>query len=77
MTLIDLFQELETPLSLSLQNQVTSYAKRNLVKVNVYIRDPYVSKFVTEEKITRISFAGTVGGILGLFMGQWPKEFPV
>ena len=68
-----LFQELETPLSLSLQNQVTSYAKRNLVKVNVYIRDPYVSKYVTEEKITRISFAGTVGGILGLFLGQWQK----
>jgi len=57
-------------LSASLRDQVTSYATRNLVKVNVYIRDPYVSKYVTEEKITRISFAGTVGGILGLFMGQ-------
>jgi hypothetical protein len=37
--------------------------------VNVFIREPYCKKYVTEEKITEISFAGTVGGLLGLFMG--------
>jgi hypothetical protein len=35
----------------------------------VYIKDPYVAKYVTEEKITIISFVGRVGGILGLFLG--------
>jgi hypothetical protein len=37
--------------------------------VTIYIKDPYVSKYVTEEKITEIAFVGTVGGVLGLFMG--------
>jgi hypothetical protein len=40
-----------------------------LIKANIYIKDPYVSKYVTEEKITEISFVGGVGGILGLFLG--------
>ena len=37
--------------------------------MTIYIKDPYVSKYVTEEKITEIAFVGTVGGVLGLFMG--------
>ena len=45
------------------------YARKNLIKANIYIKDPYVSKYVTEEKITEISFVGGVGGILGLFLG--------
>ena len=45
------------------------YARDNLAKVSIYIKDPYVSKYITEEKITEIAFVGTVGGILGLFMG--------
>ena len=53
--------------------QIFDYARKNLAKIEIFIKDPYVSMFVTEEKITRISFAGTVGGILGLFMGQWQK----
>jgi len=46
-----------------------NYAKKNLAKVNIYIKDPYVAKYLTEEKITEIAFVGTVGGILGLFLG--------
>ena len=38
--------------------------------MNVYIKEPYASKFITEEKITEISFVGMVGGILGLFLGS-------
>jgi hypothetical protein len=40
-----------------------------LAKVNIYIKEPYVAKYITEEKITEIAFVGTVGGILGLFLG--------
>ena len=45
------------------------YARENLILLNVYIKDPYVRKFLTEEKITEINFVGTVGGIFGLFLG--------
>ena len=53
----------------SLRKEVFQYARKNLIKANVYIKDPYVAKYVTEEKITEISFVGGVGGILGLFLG--------
>ncbi len=46
-----------------------SYASENMAIINVYVRDPYVRRYVTEEKITEISFVGTVGGLLGLFVG--------
>ena len=64
-------------MSSDLQREIFIYARKNLAKVNVYIRDPYVSKYVTEEKMTRISFAGTVGGILGLFMGLYLSRLVV
>ena len=48
---------------------IFSYAKKNLIKMNIYIKDPYVAKYVTGEKITEIYFVGEVGGILGLFLG--------
>ena len=37
--------------------------------MNVFVRDPYVKRYLTEEKITEINFVGTVGGLLGLFLG--------
>ena len=52
-----------------MQKEVFAYARQNLAKVTIYIKDPYVSKYVTEEKITEIAFVGTVGGVLGLFLG--------
>ena len=33
------------------------------------IKDPYVKKFIKDEKITRISFLANAGGLLGLCMG--------
>jgi hypothetical protein len=35
----------------------------------MYIKDPYVSLYVTEEKFTEMSFVGSIGGVLGLFLG--------
>jgi hypothetical protein len=35
----------------------------------MYIKDPYVTRFVTQEKMTEMTFVGGVGGILGLFLG--------
>ena len=45
------------------------YARRNLLLLDVYLRDPYVKLYVRREKITVISFVGTIGGLLGLFLG--------
>lgn len=40
-----------------------------MARVNIFIRDSYVQRFLTEEKITEISFVGNIGGLLGLFVG--------
>ena len=37
--------------------------------LDIYLRDPYVSLHVRQEKIAAISFVGNVGGLLGLFLG--------
>ncbi len=38
-------------------------------QVTIFIRDPYAAHYLRDEKITEISFVGTVGGLLGLFLG--------
>ena len=53
----------------AIHDEVAKYVRGNMAKINVYIRDPYVKRFITEEKITEISFVGTVGGLLGIFLG--------
>ena len=45
------------------------YSRANLIKLQMYIKDPYVSRYLTQEKITEMSFVGGIGGILGLFLG--------
>ena len=64
-----LFQLDSLNLNQKVQDEVFLYARDNLAKVSIYIKDPYVSKYITEEKITEIAFVGTVGGVLGLFLG--------
>jgi hypothetical protein len=34
--------------------------RKNLIKLNVFIKEPYASMFSTEEKITQIAFVGMV-----------------
>ncbi len=53
----------------NLQKEIFIYARNNIAKVTVFLRDPYVKKYAREEKITQITFVGTVGGLLGLFLG--------
>lgn len=56
--------------SVELQKKIFKYTRKNIAKISLYIKDPYVSKYVTEEKITEFAMVGTLGGILGLFMGS-------
>lgn len=53
----------------NLSDQVYQYAKDNLVLFNTFIKDPYVKKFLRDEKITWISYIANAGGLLGLCMG--------
>ena len=48
---------------------VVAYTKENIAKVNIFLKEPYVKKYNREEKITRNTFIGTTGGLLGLFLG--------
>ena len=46
------------------------YASKNLAILNLFIRDPYYTKYLKSEQITSISFIGNAGGLLGLCMGM-------
>ena len=62
-----LFQEQN--FSYEFQKLVSTYAKENIAKVSIFLRDPYVQRTIREVKISEITFVGTVGGLLGLFLG--------
>ena len=48
---------------------VVDYAKENIAKVNIFLKEPFVNRYKREEKITWNTFIGTTGGLLGLFLG--------
>ena len=54
---------------MALQEEVFRYAKRNMALVNVYIKDPVVTRIKRDQKITVIGFVANTGGLLGLCMG--------
>ena len=47
---------------------VVDYAKENIAKVNIFLKEPFVNRYKREEKITWNTFIGTTGGLLGLFL---------
>ena len=52
-----------------LEDMLYIYAKNNLVMVNVYIKDPVVTRIWRDEKTPIIHFVAYTGGLLGLCMG--------
>lgn len=52
-----------------MEEQIVIYSRGNIAKVDIFLKDPYVKRFIREEKISEITFVGTVGGLLGLFLG--------
>ncbi len=46
-----------------------NYAKANIAKVNIFIRDSYYAKMKTDEQMTFVSFIGNAGGLMGLCLG--------
>ncbi len=52
-----------------MEEEIFRYAKQNLAVVNVYIKDPVVTRILRDQKIPVISFVANTGGLLGLCMG--------
>ena len=52
-----------------LEEQIVLYSRENIAKVDIFLKDPFVKRFIREEKISEFTFVGTVGGLLGLFLG--------
>ena len=52
-----------------LEEEIFQYAKQNLAVVNVYIKDPVVTRIMRDQKIPIIAFVANTGGLLGLCMG--------
>ena len=52
-----------------LREELFLYAKKNMALVNVYIKDPVVTRIKRDQKIPLIGFVANTGGLLGLCMG--------
>ena len=52
-----------------LSNYLYEYAKTNFAVLRVYIKDPFYTKIKRHEEMSRLTFMGSVGGLLGLSMG--------
>ena len=50
-------------------NQAQRYIEDNVVKINIYIRDPYVREIKRDVKISTTTFLSNIGGLLGLCQG--------
>jgi len=57
------------PRIVELEDQLFIYAKHNLAVVNIYIKEPVVTRILRDQKIPIISFVANTGGLLGLCMG--------
>ena len=53
----------------SIEEDIFQYAKKNLAIVNVYIKDPVVTRILRDEKTPIIAFVANTGGLMGLCMG--------
>lgn len=51
------------------KSDMYSYGQKNLVRVNVFIRNPFVTSFERDVKTSPISFIANIGGLMGLCMG--------
>ena len=56
-------------LALEVESEIYNYAKSNLAIINIFIKDPYSKRFRKTEKMSRIAYIASSGGLLGLCMG--------
>ena len=56
-------------LSRAIETEVYQYAHENLAIINIFIKESYTKRFRKAEKMSRISYIASSGGLLGLCMG--------
>lgn len=56
-------------LALAIESEIYNYAKSNLAIINIFIKEPYSKRFRKTEKMSRIAYIASSGGLLGLCMG--------
>ena len=53
----------------NVEYQIYKYARENLAAINIFIKESYTKRFRKTEKMSRISYIASSGGLLGLCMG--------
>ena len=53
----------------TLEYEIYNYARQNLAIINIFIKESYTKRFRKTEKMSRISYIASSGGLLGLCMG--------
>merc|ERR1719510_2334710 len=53
----------------NIEFEVYKYARENLAIINIFIKESYTKRFRKTEKMSRISYIASSGGLLGLCMG--------
>jgi hypothetical protein len=56
-------------LALAIESEIYNYAKSNMAIINIFIKEPYSKRFRKTEKMSRIAYIASSGGLLGLCMG--------
>lgn len=56
-------------LSQKVETEIYGYARENLAIINIFIKESYTKRFRKTEKMSRISYIASSGGLLGLCMG--------
>lgn len=52
-----------------IEGEIHNYARENLAIINIFIKESYTKRFRKTEKMSRISYIASSGGLLGLCMG--------
>ena len=52
-------------LAKAIESEIHSYAKENLAIINIFIKEPSLKRFRKTEKMSRISYIASSGGLLG------------
>lgn len=52
-----------------IESEIHNYARENLAIINIFIKESYTKRFRKTEKMSRISYIASSGGLLGLCMG--------
>ena len=53
----------------NIEYQIYKYARENLATINIFMKESYTKRFRKTEKMSRISYIASSGGLLGLCMG--------